>query len=94
MLLIAKLVALAIVIWFYVTASDAGEPPVKWAVIGLIGYLIAWFILDLTVAGPLSSAVGKKGMADFIIDQIPAIGGLAAAYFIRKKLLSNLKPAA
>jgi hypothetical protein len=92
MLLIMKLIALAIAVWFYITASEAGESPVKWAVIGLIGYLIVWKLLDLAIAVPLSAAVGKKGVADFIIDQIPALGGLAAAHFIRKKLLSNVNP--
>jgi hypothetical protein len=88
MLLITKLIALAVVIWFYSSANEKGESPVKWAVIGLIGYLIVWFIVDKTIAAPMSAAVAKKGFADFVIDQIPPLAGLAAAFFIRKKLIS------
>ena len=87
MLLIAKLIALGIVIWFYMSAQKAGEPPVKWAVIGLIGYTIVWFLIYKAVAVPLSS--GKAGAADFIIHQIPAIIGLLTAQWVRKKLISN-----
>ncbi|NOU22426.1 MAG: hypothetical protein HOO93_11700 [Methyloglobulus sp.] len=91
MLLLAKLAALGVIIWFYMTADKAGGPPVKWAIIGLIGYLITWLLLDKTVASTLSAMVAKKGLADFIIDQmLPTLGGLVAAHFIRKKLLSNL----
>lgn len=90
MLLLAKLGALCIVIWFYMTADKAGEPPVKWVVIGLIGYLITWFLVDLTVVKALTAMVAKKSTAVIVITQIPALCGLAAAYFIRKKLLGNL----
>ncbi|WP_411727593.1 hypothetical protein [Methyloglobulus sp.] len=93
MLLLAKLAALGVIIWFYMTANKTGEPPVKWAIIGLVGYLITWLLLDKTVAGPLSAMVAQNGLADFLIDQIPTLGGLAAAHFIRKKLLSNVNTA-
>lgn len=94
MLLLAKLAALGIIIWFYMTANKVGEPPIKWAIIGLVGYLITWLLLDKTVASPLSAMVAQKGLADFLIDQIiPTLGGLAAAHFIRKKLLSNVSTA-
>lgn len=93
MLLLPKLAALGIVIWFYMSADKAGEPAVKWAVIGLIGYLITWLLLDKTIATALSAAVAKKGLADFFIDQIPTLGGLAAAHFIRKKLLRDANTA-
>jgi hypothetical protein len=90
MLFFAKLAALGVIIWFYMSANKVGEPSIKWAIIGLVGYLITWLLLDKTVASALSAAVAKKGLADFIIDQIPTLGGLVAAHFIRKKLLSNL----
>jgi hypothetical protein len=46
MLLLAKLAALGVIIWFYMTADKNGEPAVKWAVIGLVGYIITWFLVD------------------------------------------------
>ena len=88
MLLIAKLIALGIMIWFYMSAQKAGEPPVKWAVIGLIGYTIVWFLVYRIVAVPLSS--GKAGAADFIIHQIPAVIGLLTAHWVRKKLMREV----
>jgi xanthosine utilization system XapX-like protein len=91
MLLLAKLAALTIGIWFYMTADKVGEPPAKWVIIGLIGYLITWFIVDLTLVKALTAAVAKKSTAVIVITQIPAVCGLIAAYFIRNKLLSNLK---
>lgn len=93
MLLIAKIIALAVVIWFYTSADKLGEPPVKWAVIGLIGYVITWLLVDKTIAASLSAALAKKGSADFFVDQIPALTGLAAAHFIRKKLVSDANKA-
>ncbi len=90
MLLLAKLAALGIGIWFYMTADKVGEPPAKWVIIGLIGYLITWFLVDLTLVKALTAAVAKKSTAIIVVTQIPALFGLVAAYFIRKKLLSNL----
>lgn len=89
MLLIAKLVALGVVVWFYMTADKLEQPPVKWAVIGLIGYMVTWLLVDKTVASTLSAAVGKRSSADFFIDQIPALAGFFAAFLVRKKLISD-----
>ena len=93
MLLLAKLAALGVITWFYMTADKVGEPPVKWAVIGLIGYLIAWFLVDAILDNALSAIIAKRGAATIIIGQIPALGGVVAAYFIRKKLVSNANAA-
>jgi hypothetical protein len=89
MYLLAKLAALGIVIWFYMTADKAGQPPVKWAVIGLIGYIIAYLIASFTLGTALTAMVAKKSSALIMISQLPAFCGLVAAYFIRKKLISN-----
>jgi hypothetical protein len=72
------------------TADKVGEPPVKWVIIGLIGYLISWFLVDFMLDNALSAVIAKRGAGAIIIGQLPALGGLLAAYFIRKKLLSNL----
>lgn len=89
MLLITKLIALGVVIWFYLSAEKVSQNPIKWAVIGLVGYVIAWFLFDKIIADPLSAKVVKKGIGVYIIYQIPPLGGLAAAYLIRKKLISD-----
>lgn len=90
MLLLAKLAALGIAIWFYMTADEHNEPPFKWVVTGLIGYVIAWFLTDAIVDSMMSAKIARSGALAFVLGQIPAFAGLAAAYFIRKKMLSNL----
>lgn len=90
MLLLAKLAALGVIIWFYMAADKNGQPPVKWAVIGLVGYIIAWFLVDFVIDNAFSAVFAKKGGGVFILGQIPALGGLLAAHFIRKKLLGDL----
>ena len=49
MLFLAKFAGIAVLVWFYLTAKDKGEQPLKWAIIGLIGYWIAWWAVRLTV---------------------------------------------
>jgi hypothetical protein len=90
MLVLAKLAALGVVVWFYMTADKNGEPPVKWAVIGLVGYIITWFLVDFVLDNAFASVIAKKGGGGIIIGQIPALGGLLASLFIRKKLLGNI----
>lgn len=90
MLLLAKLAALGIIIWFYTTADKNGQPAVKWAIIGLIGYLLGWFIADLIIDKTFAAAISKRSAGVFILGQIPTLAGLVSAYFVRKKLLSNM----
>jgi hypothetical protein len=90
MLVLAKLAALGVVVWFYMTADKNGEPPVKWAVIGLVGYIITWFLVDFVLDNAFATVIAKKGGGGIIIGQIPALGGLFASLFIRKKLLGNI----
>jgi hypothetical protein len=89
MLFLAKFAGIAVLVWFYLTAKDKGEPPFKWAIIGLIGYWIAWWVVRLTVVTALSGLVAKSAMMTFIVIQIPALCAIAAAVFIRKKLLAD-----
>jgi hypothetical protein len=91
MLLLTKLAALGVIIWFYLTADKNGEPPVKWAIIGLIGYGLAWLLIDFVLDNALSAAMAKSKGGSFIIGQFPVLGGLIAAYFIRKKLVGDAK---
>lgn len=91
MLLLAKLAALGIAIWFYKTADEHGEPPFKWVITGLIGYVIAWFLADFVFDGLTTTKVARSGTLLFLIGQLPTFAGLAAAHFIRKKMLSNLQ---
>lgn len=89
MLLLAKAAGIAILVWFYLTGKNHGEPPIKWAVIGVMGYWITWWAVKLTAVAALSGLVAKSGMGTFLLLQIPALIGIGAAFFIRKKLLAD-----
>jgi hypothetical protein len=89
MLLLTKLAALGVVIWFYMSAEKNGQPAVKWAVIGLVGYILTWFLVDFALDNALSAVTSKSKGGYFLIGQFPAVAGLIAAFFIRKKLLSD-----
>jgi len=84
MLLLAKAAGIAILVWFYLTAKNQGEPPIKWAVIGLMGYWIAWWCVKLTAVAVLSGLVAKSATGTFMLLQIPALIGIGAAFLIRK----------
>ena len=81
---------IAVLVWFYLTAKDRGEERFKWAIIGLIGYWIAWWAVKLTVVNALSGLVAKSPIMAFIVILIPALCAIAAAFFIRKKLLADV----
>ena len=89
MLFLAKVAGIAVLVWFYLTAKEKGEPPVKWAVIGLIGYWLAWWAVKLTLVTALIGLVAKSATMTFIVVQIPALCAIATAFLIRKKLLAD-----
>jgi hypothetical protein len=89
MLFLAKFAGIAVLVWFYLTAKDKGEQPLKWAIIGLIGYWIAWWAVRLTVVSALSGLVAKSAIMTFVVIQIPALCAIAAAVLIRKKLIAD-----
>jgi hypothetical protein len=90
MLFLAKFAGIAVLVWFFLTAKDKGEPPFKWAIIGVIGYWIAWWVVKLTVVTALAGLVAKSAMMTFLVIQIPALAAIAAAFVIRKKLLADI----
>lgn len=93
MLLLAKMAGVAILVWFYLTAKNHGQPPIKWAIIGLIGYWVAWWAVKLTVVAALAGLVAKSGTGTFVLIQVPAVLAVGAAFLIRKKLLADAEKA-
>ncbi|MCX7094231.1 MAG: hypothetical protein NTY50_12385 [Methylobacter sp.] len=89
MLHLARFAAIAVLVWFYMSAKEKGEPPINWAITGLIGYWIAWWAVKLTVVSALSGMVAKNPTGTFLLFQIPALCAIGAAFLIRKKLLAN-----
>lgn len=90
MLFLAKFAGIAVLVWFFITAKQQGEQPYKWAIIGVIGFWIAWWAVRLTIVSPLTGLFPSNFTAIFLITQIPAVIGAIAAFFIRKKLLTDL----
>ncbi len=89
MLYPAKLAGLAILVWFYVTEKEKQQPPLQWAVIGLIGYWLTWWLVKLSVLHPIGDMLAKSPTSLFLVTQIPALAGLCACFFIRKILIAN-----
>lgn len=89
MLLLAKAAAIAVLVWFYMTAKKKGEPAFQWAIIGLVGYWIAWGVVEVLAVHPLRDLFPKNYTANVIISQLSALCAIGAAYLIRKKLLAD-----
>lgn len=89
MLFLAKFAGIAILAWFYFTAKEKGQPTFQWALIGLIGFWLTWWLVKLSVLHTIGDMFVKNAVSLFIVMQIPAIAGICACYFIRKKLLAN-----
>lgn len=89
MLFLAKALAIGVLIWFYTTAKEKGEPPINWAITGLIGYLIIWIAVRYTLVAALSGMVAKNATGTVMLMQIPALCAIVGAVLIRKKLISN-----
>ena len=89
MLLLAKLSGILILIWFYLTGKKMGEPPMKWAIIGLIGYWIGWWLGDLIILAGLFGMFSKSTVLVFLVTQIPVVCGVIVAFFVRKKLIKD-----
>ena len=67
MLHLARFAAIAVLVWFYMTAKEKGQPPINWAITGLIGYWITWWAVKLTVVSALSGMVAKNPTGTFLL---------------------------
>lgn len=85
--MLAKLLSIATLIWFYKTAKDSNENAIQWAVIGFIGFWLSAIITHYVLIDPLLSVFrGSEGMS-ILIQQLPAFVGIGAAILIRKVYL-------
>jgi hypothetical protein len=91
MLLLAKLAAILIMVWFYLSAKDHAEPGVKWAIIGLVGYWITWWLADFLILDMLVKIFSKGSIWIFLVTQIPVLCGIATAIIVRNKLIKDIK---
>ncbi len=87
-MLLAKIAGIVILVWFYQSAKTRNLPPVQWAVIGLVGFWVAWWIVTLSVANPMLETFEKSpGWILLLIQLLPALAGIAAAVLVQKKFL-------
>ncbi|HIF54836.1 MAG: hypothetical protein ABGX40_01615 [Methylococcales bacterium] len=89
MLLLAKLAAILIMVWFYLTAKKQKEPAVKWAIIGLVGYWISWWLSNKLFLSALTGMFSKSTVIVFLITQLPVLCGVAVVFFVRAKLIKD-----
>ncbi len=89
MLLLAKFAGILVIVWFYLSGKKLGENAIKWAVIGLVGYWLAWWIGNELILSSLVGMFSKKSAIIFLVTQIPVVCGVAVAFFVRKKLIKD-----
>ncbi len=90
MLLLAKLTGILVLVWFYITGKKLAQPAVKWAVIGLIGYWITWWLANKLILSSLTGMFAKSSIVVFLVTQIPVICAVIAIFLIRRKLISSV----
>ncbi|SJM95097.1 hypothetical protein [Crenothrix polyspora] len=95
MSLLAKLGAVAIIVWFYITAKEKGENPTKWAIIGFIGYCLSAVAGYFLIFKPMAAVFLAHGTASnplmvMLISQVPAVLALLASVLIRKRLIATV----
>ncbi len=87
-MLLAKLAGFFFLWWFYSTAKKQGVPAIQWAIIGLVGFWLAWWISTLAVANPLLDMFAHSSIGVLLaIRQIPAILAIVITIFIRQRFL-------
>jgi hypothetical protein len=87
-MLFAKIAGILIMVWFYQTAKKQQENGLKWAITGLVGYWLVWWIVTLSIANPLLETFERSSaLIQMSIGIIPAMAAIIVALFIRKKFL-------
>lgn len=90
MLLLANVAGVAMLVWFYLAAQEHKKSGVEWAIIGLVGYWLVWWLVNMLLSGMIPAAMARTAtMLFFIVKQIPALCGIFVAYLIRQKLISD-----
>jgi len=90
MLLLAKFAGILVLVWFYTSAKKVNAPAINWAIIGLVGYWLTWWLANKLLVASLAGMFSKNPTMIFLVTQIPVFIGLAAIFFIRKKLLASV----
>lgn len=90
MFLLANVAGVAMLVWFYLAAQEHKKSGVEWAIIGLIGYWLVWWLVNTLLNGMIPNAMARTStMLFFMVKQIPALCGIFTAYLIRQKLIAD-----
>ena len=82
-MLLAKIIAVAILVWFFYSAKENNQPAFKWAIIGFVGYGITWEAAHL-----LTDVLTQNRI---IASTLPAGIAIIGAWLIRQKLIADIK---
>lgn len=85
--MLAKLIAIAVLVWFYKSAQAVGENPILWAVLGVIGFFLSATLTHYVISEPLLTTLPPKSTVSSIVRQFPLFVGIASVYLIKKKNL-------
>ncbi len=77
MFILAKIIGIGVLVWFSITGKQQGEYWLRWALVGLLGYWLTWFLVYATVSIPF----------------LDTAAAFTAAFFIRQKLVHDAKKA-
>ncbi len=91
MLLLAKFAGILVLVWFYMSAKKAHAPAINWAIIGLVGYWLSWWLANKLLVASLTGMFSKNPTMIFLVTQIPVFIAVAVVFFVRKKLLASVK---
>lgn len=90
--MLGKIAGILMMVWFYQTGKQHHANAIQWAIIGLVGYWLVWWLITLTVANPLLGTLPKNAVSMYVlVTHMPAVVASIAAYFIRLKLLKDLQ---
>jgi hypothetical protein len=86
----AKIFGILTLIWFYTSAKKSGGPGVQWAVIGVIGYWLTWWLSKMLIVESLAGVVTPHSFMEVLLTQSPVACSVLVCFFIRKKLIASV----
>ena len=68
--MLAKLLSLVTLIWFYKTAKDSNENAIQWAVIGFIGFWLSAIIAHYAITSQLTPGSTTDAPKIYLLRQL------------------------
>lgn len=91
--MLGSIVAVAVAVWFYYSAKQAGRQPISWALAGLLFFFIIELLWTNLVTPPIKDAAmhSKNPLLMFITRYAYIAVGLACAAFFNIKFVGKKK---